>query len=451
MRQFRLLLGVVLAALICGLAYQPIAVAQTPAAAGDLQAQYDAAFQDMLKQPANLDVLFRFATLASQTGDLEGAVSALERMLLIDPNLPRVRLELGVLYYRLGSYEVARTYLETALQSTQLPPEVRTRAEKFMAEIQSKESPSHFSGEFFVGWRYQSNANLGPNTSNVRLFGLTASLSPSSVGAPDWGIVSSAQLRHSYDFGRQDKSALESQLTAYVNRQFTQNAANVTLLDFTTGPRFQAFSGIFEDVTLKPYLILGEIWVNDTPYYGSYGGGFETTVLMLDRMRNTSSFYFRRHGHPDTWYLPTNNTYRGMEYTGSTAFQYALSNLVTLLLNGTATRYETDVTPSQSYELWGLGGGLSFRFGDPVFKTNLPWSITLTYTYQWWRYDAPDITVDPTTERRQLDSILNLVFSIPFDQRTTFTLSGGRFVRTATLPNYEFENDNLMFGISWRF
>ena len=87
---------------------------------GALEQQYDAAFQDMLKQPANLDVLFKFATLASQTGDLEGAVSALERMLLIDPNLPRVRLELGVLYYRLGSYEVARTYIEAALKASAL-------------------------------------------------------------------------------------------------------------------------------------------------------------------------------------------------------------------------------------------------------------------------------------------------------------------------------------------
>ena len=49
----------------------------------------------MIRQPANLDVLFRFASVASQTGDLEGAISALERMLLINANLPRVRLELG--------------------------------------------------------------------------------------------------------------------------------------------------------------------------------------------------------------------------------------------------------------------------------------------------------------------------------------------------------------------
>ena len=40
---------------------------------------------------------------------------------------------------------------------------------------------------------------------------------------------------------------------------------------------------------------------------------------------------------------------------------------------------------------------------------------------------------------------------MPFDERTTFSLSGGRFVRAATLPNYAFDNNSFMFGVSWRF
>lgn len=436
---------------LLGVGLAHVAHAQAPADPKELESQYDAAFEEMLRRPADLDVLFKFATLATQTGDLEGAISALERMLLINPELPRVRLELGVLYYRLGSYEVARTYLERALASPNLPAEVRSRAQTFMAEVESRQKRSTLSGEVFLGWRYQSNANLGPTTSSVRLFGQTANLNQSSVGAPDWGIVSSVQIRHRYDFGRQDRSALESQLTAYANRQFTLTQANVALLDFTSGPRFQVFDGIFEDVTLKPFGTAGHIWVNDTPYYGSYGAGLEAAVLLLDQLRNTSTFVFRRHDHTDTWYLTTNSQFRGMEYAGSTTFQYLLTPLVSLFATGNVTRYQTDQVLSQNYELWGAGGGVSFRFDDPLFKTALPWTITLSYGYQWWRYDAPDITVDPNTQRRQLDSVLNLVFSVPLDERTTFTLSGGRFVRTATLPNYAFDNNNVMFGIGWRF
>lgn len=430
---------------------QPKAEEPPPPPTAEIQRQYDIAFQEMLKQPANLDVLFKFAGLASQTGDLEGAISALERMLLIDPNLPRVRLELGVLYYRLASYEVARTYLETALAAPNLPPEVRERAQQFMAQIESREQPSHFAGEFFLGLRYQSNANLGPASSNILLFGLPSQLGQSSVGTPDWGTVASFQIRHTYDFGRQDKSTLETIVTGYANRQFQVSAANVALLDLSSGPRFQIFPGTYEDMSLKPFVTGGIVTVNDALYYAAVGAGLEYNVLLSSRLRNVTSFTFRKHDNENNWYLPTNYQYRGTEYTGQTGFQFQLTDQVTLYSSGTLQRYETEQTPAQSYILAGLGGGMVFRFADPVLKTGLPWSINVGATEQWWSYDAPDVTVAPNILRYQNDTILNLVLSIPFDDRTTFSVTGSRYVRAATLPNYMFENNSIMFGVGWRF
>lgn len=430
----------------------PAGAQQVPAAASNAQeAEYDAAFQETLRKPADLDVLFKFAAIATQTGDIEGAISALERMLLINPNLPRVRLELGVLYYRLASYALARSYLESVLKIENLPPDVRAKAEQFMAEIAKRQSPSRFAGEVFLGTRYQSNANLGPATSSVRLFGQTANLNQAALGTGDWGAVSSAQVRHIYDFGRQDKSALESVVTLYANRQFSLQAANVSLIDFTTGPRFQAFQDIFEDVILKPFVSAGYIWVNDQPYYGSYGVGLESGVLLTDRLRNITIVSGRQQNYPNTSYLPTNSQFTGVQLSGVTTFQYQLNEAISLYGFGNIQRYQTQQTPSQSYTVAGAGGGMVFQFADPLFKTYLPWSFNLTLNQQWWTYDAADPIVDPSVTRLQNDTILNIVFSVPFDDRTTFSLSAGRFNRASNLPNYAFTNNNVMFGIGWRF
>ena len=91
--------------IVAALALGAPAMAQTDDAA-ELRAEYDALFQQLFQDPGNLDLTFRFAEVAVQVGNFEAAISALERMLLYNPNLPRVRLELGVgvLYYRLGSY-----------------------------------------------------------------------------------------------------------------------------------------------------------------------------------------------------------------------------------------------------------------------------------------------------------------------------------------------------------
>jgi tetratricopeptide (TPR) repeat protein len=104
-------------------------------ASPELQRQYNAAFQEMLKDPGNLDAVMAYAKVATKTGDYEGAVGAYESLLLVDSNLPRVRLELGILYFRLKSYETSRVYLESALASPALPADVRKPAELLLAKM----------------------------------------------------------------------------------------------------------------------------------------------------------------------------------------------------------------------------------------------------------------------------------------------------------------------------
>jgi tetratricopeptide (TPR) repeat protein len=108
---------------------------ETAGPSPELQAKQNAAFQEMLKDPGNLETVMAYAQAATKARDYEGAVAAYEGMLLIDSDLPRVRLELGILYYRLKSYDASRTYLESALQSPTLPADIRKPAEKLLAKM----------------------------------------------------------------------------------------------------------------------------------------------------------------------------------------------------------------------------------------------------------------------------------------------------------------------------
>ncbi len=105
---------------------------QAPAPTPQQRLAYEAAFKDTLDKPSDPDTLVRFAGLAVQVGDIEGAISALERLLLIEGDQPEVKLELGVLYYRLGSKEAAVAYLEAARASPDASKETRERAEAFL-------------------------------------------------------------------------------------------------------------------------------------------------------------------------------------------------------------------------------------------------------------------------------------------------------------------------------
>jgi len=126
-------IGVVLAVAAGPAAAQPTALQSPQASAADLET-YDGAFQESLRQPADPSTLVNFATVAVKVGDLEGAISALERLLLIDGDNPDLQLELGVLYFRLGSLDVARFHLEAARASKRSSTETRTRASAFLKE-----------------------------------------------------------------------------------------------------------------------------------------------------------------------------------------------------------------------------------------------------------------------------------------------------------------------------
>ena len=99
------------------------------------RAAYEKAFQETLGKPSDPEALAKFAELAVRVGDIEGAISALERLLLIDADQPEVKLELGVLYYRLGSTEPARAYLEAVRTSPSSSSETKARAETFLAAV----------------------------------------------------------------------------------------------------------------------------------------------------------------------------------------------------------------------------------------------------------------------------------------------------------------------------
>ena len=122
----------IVAAFIGVVAALPAAAQQPSSPSEQTRAAYDAAFQEALKNPTDPATLIRYADLAVQVGDIEAAISALERLLLIEGDQPKVKLELGVLYFRLGSYEAARTYLESARGSGAASPETKERAAQYL-------------------------------------------------------------------------------------------------------------------------------------------------------------------------------------------------------------------------------------------------------------------------------------------------------------------------------
>lgn len=103
-----------------------------------LNAQRRQLFKRMMADPTNIPVSLRYARLSSRTGDLEAAISTLERLSLFAPDLARLKLDLGGLYYRLGAYDQARLYLDNALHGSKpAGPDVQASAKHYLSLIRT--------------------------------------------------------------------------------------------------------------------------------------------------------------------------------------------------------------------------------------------------------------------------------------------------------------------------
>lgn len=93
------------------------------------------AFDRMYKQPGNVALTLDYAKLAVEMEDYEAALSPLERLLMLNPSLPEVRLELGVMYFKLNSKLVAKEHLRLVAEDLSASEDVQKRAQAFLAKL----------------------------------------------------------------------------------------------------------------------------------------------------------------------------------------------------------------------------------------------------------------------------------------------------------------------------
>src|SRR3569623_1138413 len=227
----------------------------------------------MMADPSNLDIAFEYASLSTQAGDLEGAIAPLERMLIFAPGLPRLELERGVLYYRLGAYDSALTYFQAAIAGPRIvPPEVRSKVNVYLVAIRNRSKPNTFEGAVTVGARYQTNANGGPDSLTVELNGLDYLLSQNAASTPDGNAFAAGSCRYSKDLASQgDKFIVGLQTYGALYRE--QGTLNTGAAELTFGPQLNLERFHIDDATLDLYGIVGGVTLAGNPYLLSGGIG----------------------------------------------------------------------------------------------------------------------------------------------------------------------------------
>jgi hypothetical protein len=412
--------------------------------------ELDRLFERMLREPANLDIMFQYAQRAVENGNYDAAIGTLSRMLLFNPDLPRVRLELGALYFQLGSYEAARTYLDQALAAPDMPAEVRERATAYLAEIDRRTARSVLTGSLTVGARWQQNANSGPGGAQVRALGQDATLSNEFLRQSDWNVFGLASFQHVYNPKVISGDVLESTAVFYGTRQDELRTLDVALVEITTGPRFALGDSGPGNATLRPYLIANIVELGDARYYHTFGAGAGITQDVGARVLGEVLLESRDKHFRNSADRPFATDQDGLE---NSAFISA------------RVRTSADTLTSFGVGLSGVNAREEFRsniqliaaasvtyFFDPEFwNVRQPWSVNFAIARINTDYEAPDPGVDPDIAREDDEWRFSLLGTVPVTESLSVIAQAQRFLVDSNLPNFKYNNWALTGGLSWRF
>lgn len=426
------------AAASCAVAFSATAKDRDP-----LRAQQAELYEQMLAQPADAELMVAYARISVELEDYEAAIATLERALVYEPGEPRTHLELGVAYFRIGSYQIAEYHFGAA-RAGGLPPELDSRAALYQEEIAARTKESRLTGVAGIGIAYSTNANLGPKEELISFLGLPALIPNSATSQPDFGARATLALRHVYDLGGSNTDALVTEFGAYSLHFFDETDGDVDVVRFTTGPRLSLDNSAYGPKA-RPFVKLGHSRVSNDALYSEFGVGVDGSLPVTDTFAAFGRLGVdRREFHNglsdfDSFVL-------GAELGGTVRAAPGVQFSGGLF----AAAEFTDSNDFDNQE-FGLRASAAYSYAPGIDMVDELWTLSGNIRATRRYYDIPDPVVDPNRSRDDKEFRIGVAHLFRIKDGFGVRLDADYFNRNSDIPNFDFDNLTGSLSVVYEF
>ncbi len=399
---------------------------------------------------------FDFVKAAIALGDLRGAIAALERVLRINPNLANIKLELGILYLRIASPDLAQTYITQALESEDVPELVRLRAERFLERAEAQAARVKLSGSLFSAGRYETNATAAPSSSSVRLVnpftGVEdfATLQDEDMEQGGYSAVFGAQGRAVYALDSQIGNEIEANAAYFGYRYLEQTQLNLNVVDINIGPRFFFGEVLNPNLSVRPYGIGTYIAKDGETFQRDLGLGLNVRNFFSPQLFGEVRTEYRDRDFFETDQDPFNDERDGYLVTAQPTLGWEVrpGTIVLLRLRGARNDADEDF---ESY--WEAGVALSLRqfYPAPFGLTDQPWNSSLTGAFRRTEFDDNDPLLSLTEAQEDDRTEFTFLTNVPVVDNVDLALTVQRTENSSNLDIQEFENWLFSVGMQLEF
>lgn len=425
-------------------------------------AQINEAFSEVLRNPASIPVGQKYARLLVESGNFEGGIAALERLLLDPAADPAIRLELSVLYYRVGSYAAAESYARAALADPRLSGELRKSGEQLLKDLEARNAKGgRFSGSVSSGLRFQTNPTAAPASGTQMQSGSRVAVPDASRRQSDADAFFSANVHHELDLETQNSATLVSNGTVFANRfrraaHYDTDTAktdpqDVAVVNANSGIQFQPDPLGMPNLTVRPFVGVGGLLLNGRPYMGSVGGGLEGDLRLNGGATLLGMAYdIRRTSYAQRADISESRAQSGYEQS----LELKVTQEVAPLQLVTASVGLRDHNAGRDYFAYeGIDGRVTYalRYADPYLGTDGLWGTSFSAGPALRRYDGADAAVDASKTREDMEWRFGATQVFPVNDWGALMLAVEYTMVDSNLSNYSYNNFTGMSSIIWNF
>jgi len=225
-------------------------------------------YKTVLDDPDNIGLNYKYAQQQIREGNFLGASVTLERILMIDASLDKIRLYYAVVLYRIGNLIQSQQELEL-LETRDLPDQVRSEVGRYLKRIRSARKTTRLSLRQSVGWEIDSNRNASAQSKRQFSLSTPVGITGTSGKRRDTGLLSISRIDIVHDLKSQSKHEFLGSFTYYRQEQAQVDSLDLESFQFDTG--FKLFMG---DFIFTPQFYSGVTLLSKETFLRNQGGNF---------------------------------------------------------------------------------------------------------------------------------------------------------------------------------
>lgn len=415
-------------------------------------------FEDILADPDDPELNYRFAKQQVEAGNLTAAASALERILIKIPEAHKLRLLYGIVLYRLGHAGEARQELASVDRQALSAPEDRATLDDFRGRLSRAEKRFLGTLGLTAGLHYDTNRNSFPADGEFQIdFPGSGPTTFTSAGTDEDDIGRFTLLDGTLDV------ATDSQRIPRITFEavgFADDQVELDDLDLVYGLGRVSATYLGDRFDLEPRLSYRNIRLGGEQYLQQVATGLELRTNLTND-RRTRLFTDLSLGYQNYAAVardPFADEKDGRHLAGAIGFDLTPDDRVQL-----QTRYTIkDKNARESYEAY-LSHELE-AFASYIFTPGLYGNLRGSFLVR--DFDAPDPFVSRSEKRRDyvytvgvgvsataawLGNRLDVKLPDALTQNLRFNLNGEHRLTRSNFPNFEYMNTRLEFAITKEF